>query len=211
MIKKLLLVVMLGCGSKPPPAPVEPPVTTAPLELTFQTFAEAEGGQRPVASGDTLHTGDRIALSVTVTRPAFIYVVQRFPDGKAGVLFPRPSEDRAISGTQRIPGTGWFELDQVVGEEHVFVIASTGPLAQADAAVMQTIEDVRAKGQLGGAAQVSAIAGSAAPKIDEGTGTKAEIIATRGLTRVEADRSIHATADDRGVAVFRFSFKHDPK
>jgi len=215
----LLLAFALGCGGKPAPAPVEP-AATAPLELTFQTFAQADSGQRPVAMGSTLKTGDRIALSVSVTSPAYIYVLQFFPDGKAGILFPGPGEERAMSGTQRIPGTGWFELDEVVGTENVYVIASKEPLAQADAAVKRTVDEVRTTGltpvMAGMSATVTAGSGSAAPKANGTEGAAVArtnapgepVMASRGLTRVEADNSIRATADERGVAVFRFSFSH---
>ncbi len=113
------------------------------FELTFQTFASSEGGQRGVDQGATLKSGDKIALSVTVSRPAYIYVLQFFPDGSAEVLFPGPGEELPVSGTQRVPNTGWFQLDDAVGEEHVYVVASAEPLAKADGAVKKTVDTVR--------------------------------------------------------------------
>ena len=217
MYARLLLVAgLFGCGGKSPaPATGGSAVSTAPLELTFHAFADAGGTQKPVAMGSTLKTGDRIALSVTVTRPAHIYVVQVFPDGNAGVLFPGPNEDRPITGTQRIPGTGWFELDQVVGEENVYVIASTEALEKADAKVARTVTEVRSTGKAAiqnlDASSGITSGGSAAPKSEGTEGAASELVATRGLFRVESDSSLRATADAQGVAVFRFSFKHDAK
>jgi hypothetical protein len=149
-LTKIALALLVGCGGGGTAKPNEPTqggLGTAPagaLELSFQALAD---GQKPVAMGSTLQSGDRIALSMTVTRPAHIYVIQFFPDGTADVLFPRPGEEKPISGTQRIPATGWFELDKVVGEENVYVVASVEPLAQADASVKRTVDVVRTTGK----------------------------------------------------------------
>lgn len=141
---RIALALLIGCGggAAKPPDPQQPaqPVQAGALELTFQALTDS---QKPVAMGSTLRSGDRIALSLTVTRPAHIYVMQFFPDGSADVLFPKPGEEKPMSGTQRIPGTGWFELDNVVGDENVYVVASVEPLAQADAAVKRTVDVVR--------------------------------------------------------------------
>lgn len=245
-MKHMLVVALLGCSGSSHPA--TPNVPTGPLELTFQGL-NAAGGLVP--EGSTLHDGDRIALSLRVTRPAYLYVMQFFPDGTAGVLFPqRAGEETPIeAGVQRIPATGWFELDKVTGNEHVYIVASTEPLARADASVKETVDTVRLSGkapELDPAGELTTHSmpdpgpdpvadqrpdpepepkpePKPAPKPDGkirvtasgGHGVQQRparaSLATRGLHRVEADSSIKVTADEHGIAVFRFSFVHAAK
>lgn len=258
-----VLATTLGCGGGGTrgPTPAKPAAASKSFELTFQTFASAEGGQRGVDQGATLKSGDKIALSVSVSRPAYVYVLQFFADGSAEVLFPGPGEERPINGTQRVPGTGWFQLDNAVGEENVYVVASAEPIAKADAAVMKTVDTVRTTHK----APPDVATGTALtepaprdvpeptqpdpPKLDplakpdpanpvkpdagepdagkptttgappirgkaSGSGRSSPggiSLRERGLTRVQAGSTIRATADDGGVAVFRFSFNHAAK
>ena len=260
-----VLATAIGCGGGGgtkggPTTPDHPVAGSKSFELTFQTFASADNGQRSVEQGATLKSGDKIALSVSVSRPAYIYVLQFFPDGSAEVLFPAPGEERAISGTQRVPDTGWFQLDDAVGEENVYVVASAEPLAQADTAVKKTVDAVRTTRK----APADATSGSALSeptasdpvevakpdpvkpdpvkpdpvspdpvKADPTPTTTTKVATTpirtnasggrsrpapgglslreRGLKRVEAGATIRATADEGGVAVFRFTFNHAAK
>ena len=107
-----------------------------------------QGGERvQIPPGGTLRSGDRFALELQMDRPAFIYVVQFFADGTSDVLFP--SEGKAFVGaTQgnllRIPpGGSLFALDNAVGEENVYIIASERPLDEADASVAERVAEVR--------------------------------------------------------------------
>ena len=249
-----VLATASSCGDKTKPGPTTPdqPVKGGKsFELTFQTFASAEGGQRGVDQGATLKSGDKIALSVSLTRPAYIYVLQFFPDGSAEVLFPGPGEEHPITGTQRVPGTGWFQLDDAVGEENVYVVASAEPLAQADAAVMKTVDTVRTTHKAPPEAPSGTALTEPAPREPDpvkppitpdpvkppvppdpvtnpttplktpttpvrvkaiGSGGRPSPgganLRERGIKRVEAGSTIRATADEGGVAVFRFSFNH---
>jgi len=248
----LLSVLAIGCGgggtTREPTTPAKPDGSKS-FELTFQTFASAEGGQRGVDQGATLKSGDKIALSVSVSRPTYIYILQFFADGSAEVLFPGPGEERPVNGTQRVPGTGWFQLDDAVGEENVYIVASAELIAKADAAVMKTVDtvrtthkappDVTAGTTLTEPAQREVLEPTQPepPKVDPpkpekpeagkpatgapvrgkaiGSGSRpapgAISLRERGLTRVEAGSTIRATADEGGVAVFRFSFNHAAK
>ncbi|MBA2538037.1 MAG: DUF4384 domain-containing protein [Deltaproteobacteria bacterium] len=233
---KLAVVLVIGCGGNPaadPKSPTQPTQPTQPteaaqpgaLELTFRAVGE---GEKAVAMGSTLKSGERIALSMTLTRPAHVYVLQFFPDGTAAVLFPGPGEEKPISGLQRIPATGWFELDQNVGDENVYVVASVEPLAQADASVKRTVDVVRTSGK---APDAPAAVEPVSPVVTEppkpgpvvvpkptpvrvqavGAGRPppgGASLKSRGLNRVQDDNLIKLTADAQGLAVFRFWFHH---
>lgn len=239
----MLLAFAVGCGGSTAPRPTEPAgsgsAAPPPLELTFQTVAGEGAASRGVRIGSTLHSGDRIALEMNLNRPAYVYVVQFFADGSASVLFPEAGEERPISGAQRIPGTGWFELDDAVGDENVYVVASVAPLAEADAAIQQVVDDVRtsstAPAPRADPPPAPVDAGVPPPAPDAAppdaappppTGTdhprnhgaggppapppppRGASVRSRGLLRVGATPEVHATADEMGVAVFRFWFKH---
>jgi hypothetical protein len=170
----------------------------AEINLTLRVVTLSTGVRRPVAPGDTLRTGDRIELLVEVDKPAYVYITQVFPDGTAAVLFPDGGDFKVrADASTRIPPEGkWFELDDVTGEEHVVVIASERPLDEADEEAKRALDDIR----------------KPAAKAQKKTRKKPMVLSlrTRGLMLVEkdADKSMKAKTDDKGVALFRFSFKH---
>jgi len=156
--------LICACGSPPVPetkTAVATNATEAPVSLTFKMFAVEGTGQRVVASGETLRSGDRLTMEITVDRPAFGYVLQFFPDGSAAVLFPQGNEDNRLTSTARLPRTGWFELDEVIGTETVYVVASTRPLAEVDASVLAVVDHVRTTNSPPAADDVAAATGSA--------------------------------------------------
>ncbi len=201
-------------------------------------FATAGGGRRPIAAGDSLRSGDRMTMTISVDRPAYAYVLQFFPDGTATVLFPQPNEDNRITGSMQVPPSGAFELDDVLGEETVYVVASTRPLAQADATVMAAVEDVRRNAPDAAPATLPTIpvappvdagvapatpittaptpvitpskpGGAGAPKRPGGTPDPGRAgLKTRGIVRVAQDAQVIARSDADGIAIFDISFKH---
>jgi hypothetical protein len=146
----LMVASLVACGSPAPPAPhvpvthVDPaPAPDGPVSLKFRMFAGEGSARRALAAGERMHSGDRLTMTLTVDRPAYGYVLQFFPDGTSTVLFPRDAEDNRITGTMAVPPSGAFELDDVVGEETVYVVVSTRPLAEVDAAVQAAVEQIR--------------------------------------------------------------------
>lgn len=76
--------------------------------------------------------GDQVRLSVQVSQPANIYVLQRGSSQRWGVLFPpSPSVPNSFPGLQvcEIPGSGaTFTFDGRPGEELLVMIVSRDPL-----------------------------------------------------------------------------------
>src|SRR5262245_6815222 len=135
MKRFLWMVVMSACAAKPapvnapssaapssaapvaaatPPAAAEP---SGPVRATLAVEAVTKSGQHLVTPGETLHTGDRIALRVEVDRPAYVYVVQAAPGTpQPSVLYP-PKDDELFQpgGAVRIPPVGqWLRLDKEI-------------------------------------------------------------------------------------------------
>jgi hypothetical protein len=162
----ILMTAVLGLGgacqtpqpkpdpvSLPMPAVATPgtavttPVATAsevvpddgkPVDVSLKVEAVTPRGQTFVDSGETLHTGDKIALHVGVNVPAYVYVALAAADGTQNLIFPRDDSnaDGAIlkpGGDRRVPAEGqWFRLDKTVGHEDIFVYASKKPLSKDD-------------------------------------------------------------------------------
>jgi hypothetical protein len=136
---------------------VEPERADEVVELRVQVQARAGRLLRTLEPGESLQSGDLVQFLVSVDRPAWVYVVQRFSDGSASVLYPEHADVRLQPGLEtRIPEAGsWFRLDEIPGEEHVFFVASTRPLAEADREVYEAVEAVRVEG-----VQVAALGGA---------------------------------------------------
>jgi hypothetical protein len=102
--------------------------------------------RRPLEIDDELRSGDFFAYHVRVDRDAFVYVLQFFADGTAQVLFPDHGAERVQAGREtRLPvdSRAWFQLDEAVGTEHLYVIASTEPLETSEPALARLIGNVR--------------------------------------------------------------------
>jgi hypothetical protein len=168
----------------------------AEINLTLRVVTLSNGIRRPVAPGDTLRTGDRLEMIVDVDTSAYVYITQVFPDGTAAVLFPESGDFKVPADTStRVPPEGkWFELDEVIGNEHVVVIASGKPLDEADQEAKRVLDDIR----------------KPATKSKKKKQPMVLSLKTRGLLLVgqDADKSMKAKTDEKGVALFRFSFKH---
>src|SRR3954470_6157184 len=149
-MKRLVLATLLCWGTlagaqKPRALKVVSDAPAATINLSLRVAALVNGVKRAVAPGETLHSGDRLELLLDSDVPAYVYVVQFFADGTSAVLFP-PKGDLKIEpgASTRLPPAGqWFELDRSTGKEDVVVIAASRPLAEADKAAHELIEDVR--------------------------------------------------------------------
>ena len=92
----------------------------------------AEGNvtrQVPIREDITLKTGDQLKLFVQLRKPGFVYVIHHGPQGEVQLLFPydtqRFSTDYQTSKTYEIPpDDGWFRLNEHVGRETFYIVAS---------------------------------------------------------------------------------------
>ena len=116
--------------AQPVPAAGEPPVRLEAL------FATAGGVQIPLAQGDTLTAADAYYVQLDVGRRLYVYAVQIDAAGALYALFPNQAfcgrDNPLPPGRYRIPAGENFYLDQSVGKETLFVLASPGPLENVD-------------------------------------------------------------------------------
>lgn len=129
---------LVGCAAvrAPTPAPTPPSAATAapaamnPGNIGVQLEAWGANGPRPIESGDTLRSGDRVALKINVDRPTYVYALAAGPRGTVQTLFPVSGDVLVPPGEQRVPPLGqWLRLDQRPGRESLFVMAQPTPMS----------------------------------------------------------------------------------
>ena len=129
------------------PPPVPPPA--ADVSLRLKIAAQEVPGWRAVPVNGVLRSGAKFALDVTVARPVYLFVAQRKGAHSSDIVHPPEGDATSASGVAArpariafLPASGqWFVLDNRIGEDAVFIIASTAPLPRAQA---QKILDAQA-------------------------------------------------------------------
>jgi len=136
--------LLLGCAGsqKPsPPPPTTPTVDPAtpppaapekPVELSLRIDAiSGTKGTLSLQPGDSLRSGDQIAISVSVDQPAYVYIAVASSTEAPKLIFPK-SGDQLVSPGQalRIPANAekWIPLDFKVGQDDVFAYAAPRPI-----------------------------------------------------------------------------------
>jgi hypothetical protein len=208
-----------------------PAVTpTGPLTLTLRAWQtdRTTRTRRELRPGDTMRSRDLFAFDVRLDRPGHVYVLQFFAQAEPRLLFSTErggpvSADRWV----RIPlAPEWFEVDDVPGQEHIYVIASAEPLARADRRLYDVVRDVQVSpDQPDAPATPSASASASAPTPTphapaKTSGTAAtprryeSFLRSKGVRLVTVDvdgsMSFQGSAPTGGVGVFHFPFRHDP-
>lgn len=135
----------LGCAGSQKPSPQAPstptPVATAqpaaaapekPIELSLRIDAiSGSKGTLSLQPGDSLRSGDQIAISVSVDQPAYVYIAVASSTEAPKLIFPK-SGDQLVSPGQalRIPANAekWIPLDFKVGQDDIFAYAAPRPI-----------------------------------------------------------------------------------
>lgn len=76
-----------------------------------------------------LKTGDRFKMMVELHKECFVYVIHHNAQGELSMIFPYSPQqfdtDYKVSKRYYVPrGDGWFELDQHLGRETFYLLAS---------------------------------------------------------------------------------------
>lgn len=143
----LLCGVLLGCAGtqknspapSPAPAPTAAttspsaaPVSDKPVELSLRIDAlSASKGALSLQPGDSLRSGDQIAISVTVDQPAYVYIAVASSSEPPKLVFPKSGDQQLQPGqVLRLPSNAekWIPLDFKVGEDDIFAYAAVRPI-----------------------------------------------------------------------------------
>lgn len=194
------------------------------LSLTLDVRAQkpSEAAPSVVGLGGALSTGTRVSFAVKVSRPAYVYLFQKSPDGALNVLFPDPrigaKNPLPAAVELKIPtGDAAFKLnDKDIGTERVYVVASLEPLSSIQAAAERVAAGQKPDGQLASVAEIpSNGAGCKQRALELDDGAPA-CVRARGLQLDEAPAgearaSLRARTEAAdGVLVQVFSFEHTP-
>lgn len=117
-------------------AAAEPPALDASpftIEWTFGAIV-GEGEDRKYETIDeraTLSSGTPVRMKLRLDKKAYVYVVYRDAKGSVNLLFPRNEDEINVVGD--LPKHYWIlsegvKLDNTVGEERVYLVASKTPL-----------------------------------------------------------------------------------
>lgn len=115
-------------------AAVHASAASSAMVVSIEVCAQARGSDEwhPLGPEDTLHSGDRYALKVHNTQPAFLYVARGETEQPSEYLLPkdlRAPIKRSADAESAVPEVGFgIELGPQTGEENVFVAASEVPL-----------------------------------------------------------------------------------
>lgn len=103
----------------------------------FEALVQKDGAQKSAAiKHDTaLKTGDKLRMLIELQKPCFVYVVYRSSQGEVSLLFPYDQQqfghDYETAKTYYIPHSGgWFELDEQLGSETFYLLASSQRLLE---------------------------------------------------------------------------------
>ena len=193
----------------PAPEPVPPPVAAtpvddgSPVDVSLRVEARTAKGVNTLASGQTLRSGDELALYVSAAEPAYVYVALASADGERNLLTAEPLKPET---ERRIPEAGkWFRLDKETGHEDIFLYASRREVPKADVLARLAADAEKAKSERRKAQ--AATKKPKEPKKPSGNVAKSDVNAsaeTRGLEVVD-----EAVTDvDRGITRKHFTIKH---
>jgi hypothetical protein len=108
----------------------------------FGAIKKGEGEQKliPIARDTALKSGDQIKFFVKLEKGCFVYLIYHSSQGEVNVLFPYRFEQWSSAYPKRaqyyIPqGLEWFELDEHVGQETFYLLASAKRLHDLEALI----------------------------------------------------------------------------
>ena len=108
----------------------------------FGAIKKEQGESRliPIARDTSLKSGDQIKFFVKLEKKCFVYLVYHSSQGEVSVLFPYRFEQLnsgyPTKGQYYIPqGSEWFELDEHVGQETFYLLASAKRLRDLEALI----------------------------------------------------------------------------
>lgn len=190
---------------------MEPLVSDVPLQLEGAVLAQRKTDKGwdaiMVEEGGTLYSNDNIKIFFRTNEDCYVYVLMFDSSGKASQIFPNKdiSMSNRIEGKREYripPGGDWFWLDDKIGTETVYVIASYEPLKEITRLLME-MEKEGEKGRLEASKELE------------------NKITTRGIGGVRPGANIKYTTTDGKIiekvtktvegkvsAVRKISFKH---
>ncbi len=122
--------------SPPAASPAATPAPEKPVELSLRIDAlSASRGALSLQPGDSLRSGDQIAISVSVDQPAYVYIAVGSSSEAPKLVFPKSGDHQVLPGqVLRIPSNAekWIPLDFKVGQDDIFAYAAARPIPSSE-------------------------------------------------------------------------------
>ena len=96
----------------------------------------------PITKDTSLKTGDQLKIFFELQKNCFVYLIYQSSQGLLDMLFPNDLQQfgqgyNILGKTNIPPGNQWFELDQHVGTETFYLLASAQRLNQLESLLLQ--------------------------------------------------------------------------
>ncbi len=136
----LVASAAMACSGPGSPHPA-PPVADAPLTLGFDVVLQ-HGGSIP--DGATIADDENFAVTICLSREAYVYLGQLGADGEAALLYPpRGAGALLAAGVHRIPREGeWLYEMPPDGDDHLIVVASEEPIEMSDPEIAAAVGEI---------------------------------------------------------------------
>ncbi len=128
--------VPVAATEQPPKAEAAAETPKDPPKVLLRLDAKSGGKEaHELQPGESLRSGDQMAINVAVNQLAYVYVAFASPGSPPQIIFPKGG-DKQLSPDQplRIPANPdkWFTLDKQAGQEDVLVYASNKPISSVE-------------------------------------------------------------------------------
>lgn len=139
-----MLLLFASCAPAMQSRSVQPASSFVRLQVQALAGAGPSADWQSLIPGGTMTSGSMFSVKVVVPSPLYVSLWQRQGDGSPAQLYPQPlapQADSVESGVAaqpaqaaHLPSPGkWFALDERIGEERLFVLASVQKLSLEEA------------------------------------------------------------------------------
>lgn len=210
MISILLTFDGVGSAESTTAAPLQTAGVNQPLTVSLRVDLQPkqEVGGRSLLPGDVAHRGDHFTLTAWVNQPAYLYILAYEPKGWSTRLFPVRGDVSVKKDLQiHLPGNGaGYLLNDQPGDIEIYAYASSKPM-DADACAHLRLDCSKGRFFSTRGGDKDQKKSEERPPPPPGRSAKER---HGNLIVDSAVHTVSARADDRGVALLRFHFKHIP-
>jgi len=130
---------------------------SAAAAIMVQRGAKAADPWRPLVEGETMSSVDKYRIVFQPEEAAFFYVFQVDNSGKLDWLFPRNNSSQYSMGANPAPADAWtqlpdggqaFYLDENLGVEHIYIIATLSRWVDLETVLAKASKSSRSKSSI---------------------------------------------------------------
>ncbi|MCD4696004.1 MAG: DUF4384 domain-containing protein [Bacteroidales bacterium] len=115
-------------------------ITEDTLSLYYSFHIKKRNRLNEIFDGGTVYTGDKMQVRVKVSKDCYLYILNQDVGKNIYVLFPIDDASNFLTGNKEvvIPADNkYFEADNQIGTEKLYIIASTKPMEFVNELILQ--------------------------------------------------------------------------